>query len=56
VVPIPGTRRIANLDDNLGALDVRLGAQDLADIEAVFPAGAAAGTRYAAAVMGMLSR
>jgi aryl-alcohol dehydrogenase-like predicted oxidoreductase len=56
VVPIPGTRRIANLDDNLGALDVRLGAQDLADIEAVFPAGATAGTRYAAAVMGMLSR
>jgi len=56
VVPVPGTRRIANLDDNLGALDVRLGAQDLADIEAVFPAGAAAGTRYAAAVMGMLSR
>lgn len=56
VVPIPGTRRIANLDDNLGALDVQLGAQDLADIEAVFPAGAAAGTRYAAAVMGMLSR
>lgn len=56
VVPIPGTRRIANLDDNLGALEVRLGAQDLADIEAVFPAGAAAGTRYAAAVMGMLSR
>lgn len=56
VVPIPGTRRIANLDNNLGALAVRLGPQDLADIEAVFPAGAAAGTRYAAAVMGMLSR
>ncbi|SDD14285.1 Predicted oxidoreductase [Cupriavidus sp. YR651] len=56
VVPIPGTRRIANLDDNLGALEVKLTARDMADIEAVFPAGAAAGTRYAEAVMGLLSR
>jgi len=56
IVPIPGTRRIANLDDNLGALEVRLGPQDLADIDAVFPVGAAAGTRYAEAVMGLLSR
>lgn len=56
VVPIPGTRRIANLDDNLGALDVTLSAEDLADIDAVFPLGAAAGTRYAAQVMSLLSR
>jgi len=56
VVPIPGTRRVGNLDDNLGALSVKLGAQDLADIEAVFPAGAAAGTRYGAPMMGMLAR
>ncbi|UIF86179.1 aldo/keto reductase [Cupriavidus sp. UYPR2.512] len=55
VVPIPGTRRIANLDDNLGALAVRLDAQDLADIDAVFPAGAAAGTRYAPQVMALLA-
>ena len=56
VVPIPGTRRVANLDDNLGALDVTLSAQDLADIDAVFPLGAAAGTRYAEQVMSLLSR
>ncbi|PLQ01847.1 aldo/keto reductase [Cupriavidus pauculus] len=56
VVPIPGTRRIANLDDNLGALDVTLSARDLADIDAVFPLGAAAGTRYAEQVMSLLSR
>ncbi|MDQ0143553.1 aldo/keto reductase [Cupriavidus necator] len=55
VVPIPGTRRIANLDDNLGALTVRLDASDLADIDAVFPVGAAAGTRYAAQVMTLLA-
>jgi aryl-alcohol dehydrogenase-like predicted oxidoreductase len=56
VVPIPGTRRIANLDENLGALAVRLDARDVADIDAVFPAGAAAGTRYAAQVMALLGR
>ncbi|CAG2138530.1 Aldo-keto reductase IolS [Cupriavidus numazuensis] len=56
IVPIPGTRRIANLDDNLGALDVRLDVKELADIDAVFPSGAAAGTRYAEHVMPMLAR
>ncbi|WP_349608338.1 MULTISPECIES: aldo/keto reductase [Cupriavidus] len=56
VVPIPGTRRVANLEDNLGALAVRLDARDLAGIAAVFPAGAAAGTRYAAQVMSLLAR
>ncbi|MGX0133770.1 aldo/keto reductase [Cupriavidus metallidurans] len=56
VVPIPGTRRVANLDDNLGALGVTLSAQDLARIDAIFPLGAAAGTRYAAAMMQFLSR
>ncbi|AVA37478.1 MULTISPECIES: aldo/keto reductase [Cupriavidus] len=56
VVPIPGTRRVANLDDNLGALGVTLSAQDLARIDAIFPLGAAADTRYAAAMMQFLSR
>ncbi|WP_035881148.1 aldo/keto reductase [Cupriavidus metallidurans] len=56
VVPIPGTRRVANLDDNQGALGVTLSAQDLARIDAIFPLGAAAGTRYAAAMMQFLSR
>jgi len=56
VVPIPGTRRVANLDDNLGALDVKLTEQDLAGIDAIFPLGAAAGTRYAEAMMQLLSR
>ncbi len=56
VVPIPGTRRIANLDDNLGALSVALSTRDLADIDAVFPLGAAAGTRYAEPMMQLVSR
>jgi aryl-alcohol dehydrogenase-like predicted oxidoreductase len=51
LVPIPGTRRVKNLDDNLGALEVQLTAGDLAAIEAVFPAGASAGARYGEEMM-----
>jgi aryl-alcohol dehydrogenase-like predicted oxidoreductase len=51
IVPIPGTRRSRNLEDNLGALEVRLSARELADIDAVFPAGAVAGARYSEAMM-----
>jgi aryl-alcohol dehydrogenase-like predicted oxidoreductase len=46
VVPIPGTKRVAYLDDNLGSLAVRLTPQDLARIDAALPAGATAGARY----------
>jgi aryl-alcohol dehydrogenase-like predicted oxidoreductase len=51
IVPIPGTRRIRNLDENLGALDVRLSAADIAGIDAVFPASAIAGPRYTEGMM-----
>ena len=56
LVPIPGTKRIKYLEENLGALEVRLDADDLARIEAIFPADAAAGTRYPEAMMGALNR
>ncbi len=46
IVPIPGTKHRERLDENLGALDVRLSAQDVARISAAIPPGAAAGTRY----------
>jgi aryl-alcohol dehydrogenase-like predicted oxidoreductase len=46
VAPIPGTKRVRYLEDNLGALGVELGDQDLAAIEAVAPKGAFAGERY----------
>ncbi|MCC6143415.1 MAG: aldo/keto reductase [Candidatus Hydrogenedentes bacterium] len=46
IVPIPGTRRRSHLEDNVGALQVRLSAEDLAAIDEVAPQGAAAGTRY----------
>ncbi|MEO6002530.1 MAG: aldo/keto reductase [Opitutus sp.] len=51
IIPIPGTRRIANLDENLGSLTVRLTAADLAAINAAFPADAVAGARYPAGMM-----
>src|SRR4051794_35833678 len=51
VVPIPGTKRVRYLDDNLGAVNVRLSREELAQIDAVFPAGAAAGARYPAPAM-----
>lgn len=47
VVPIPGTKRVAYLEENVAALDVSLDADELAALDAVFPAGAAAGDRYA---------
>jgi aryl-alcohol dehydrogenase-like predicted oxidoreductase len=51
IVPIPGTRRVRNLEENLGALEVRLDAEELAAIETVFPAGITAGARYTEAML-----
>jgi aryl-alcohol dehydrogenase-like predicted oxidoreductase len=44
IVPIPGTKRRRYLEENVGALDVELSAEDLASLEA---AGVAEGERYA---------
>ncbi|MEE1612088.1 aldo/keto reductase [Microvirga sp. CF3016] len=46
IVPIPGTKRRRYLEENVGALDVRLTTEDLARIDRIVPPGAAAGTRY----------
>jgi len=46
IVPIPGTKRIDRLEENLGALRVRLEPDDLRGIEEALPPGAGAGTRY----------
>ncbi len=56
LVPIPGTRRIATLEQNAAAADIVLTAEDLAAIEAVFPKNAAVGHRYAEAARGALNR
>ena len=46
VVPIPGTKRIDRLEENLGAPGVRLTSDDLRRLDEELPPGAAAGTRY----------
>ena len=51
IVPIPGTKRTARLDENIGALSVRLSAADLAEIEQAIPVAAVAGLRYPEAQM-----
>ncbi|WP_336490769.1 aldo/keto reductase [Methylobacterium nigriterrae] len=56
IVPIPGTKRRKYLEENLGALEVVLTPEDLSRIDAALPAGAAAGTRYAAPQMQALNR
>ena len=56
IVPIPGTKRRDRLEDNFGALGVRLSAEDLAAIDAISPRGVAVGERYPAAMMGLLNR
>jgi aryl-alcohol dehydrogenase-like predicted oxidoreductase len=56
IVPIPGTRRRKYLEDNLGALDVELDADDLARINRALPKGAATGARYAAPQMAAVNR
>jgi aryl-alcohol dehydrogenase-like predicted oxidoreductase len=56
VVPIPGTKRRKYLEDNVGALDVRLTDDDLARIDRILPPGAAAGTRYLPQGMQSLNR
>ncbi|KIF83616.1 aldo/keto reductase [Noviherbaspirillum autotrophicum] len=56
IVPIPGSKRRRNLEDNAGALTVQLSAEDLARMDRILPPGAAAGDRYAAAAMQALNR
>jgi aryl-alcohol dehydrogenase-like predicted oxidoreductase len=56
VVPIPGTRRIPNLEENVAAVDVTLTEEDLAAIDRVAPPGAVAGERYAPRGMTSLNR
>ena len=51
VVPIPGTKRCSYLEENAGALEVRLTPEDLAAIEQVAPRGAVAGDRYTPEMM-----
>jgi aryl-alcohol dehydrogenase-like predicted oxidoreductase len=56
LIPIPGTKRRQYLEENVGALDVTLSADDLRRIDEVAPKGVAAGLRYPEAMMAAVGR
>jgi aryl-alcohol dehydrogenase-like predicted oxidoreductase len=56
VAPIPGTKRRKYLAENLGAVDVTLTPEELADLDQAFPADAVSGDRYQADAMGLVDR
>jgi len=56
IVPIPGTKRRRYLEDNIGALEVRLTAGELAELNRILPPGGAAGTRYPESGMQAVNR
>ena len=56
IVPIPGTKRRARLEENAAAAALRLSAEELAALDAAFPPDAAAGTRYPEAMMARLDK
>jgi aryl-alcohol dehydrogenase-like predicted oxidoreductase len=56
IVPIPGTKRRAYLEENMGALGITLTESDLAQIAEVAPQGVAAGERYPEPAMHAVNR
>ncbi len=56
IVPIPGTKKIRYLEQNVGALNVQLSPDDLARLDEIAPPGVAAGTRYPESRMQMVNR
>ncbi|OCT13461.1 aldo/keto reductase [Paenibacillus pectinilyticus] len=55
IVPIPGTKKISYLEQNVGALDVHLTPDELKQINEIAPKGAAVGDRYSEQSMKSLS-
>jgi aryl-alcohol dehydrogenase-like predicted oxidoreductase len=51
IVPIPGTKRVKYLQENMLALEVALTPEEISSLEAVFPVGAISGERYGVANM-----
>ena len=56
IMPIPGTKRRKYLEENVGALEVRLTADDLRRIDEVAPKRVAARDRYPEAAMKAVNR
>jgi aryl-alcohol dehydrogenase-like predicted oxidoreductase len=56
IVPIPGTKKRARLEENLAAVEIELTEDDLRAINEIAPRGIAVGERYPAAMMSALNR
>jgi aryl-alcohol dehydrogenase-like predicted oxidoreductase len=56
IVPIPGTKRLRYLEENLGALKIRLTTADMDRLDQLFPVGAARGDRYNAVAAAFIDR
>jgi aryl-alcohol dehydrogenase-like predicted oxidoreductase len=56
IVPIPGTKRVKYLEENVEGAGVRLTAEEMEELDAAFPVDAAAGTRYPEAGMKAVHR
>jgi aryl-alcohol dehydrogenase-like predicted oxidoreductase len=56
IFPIPGTKRIKYLEENLGALNISFSQQELDEIDAIAPKGVAAGLRYPESAMGSVNQ
>jgi aryl-alcohol dehydrogenase-like predicted oxidoreductase len=56
IVPIPGTRSRARLEENAAAVDITLTPNELAALDALAPQGVAAGERYAPAGLAMIDK
>lgn len=56
IFPIPGTKHIKYLDENVGALKLLFTKEELAEIDAIFPKDAAVGLRYPEQMMGSLNK
>src|SRR3984957_14220480 len=55
IVPIPGTKRRKYLEENVGAMAVKLSAEDLRRINQAFPPESAAGERYPEHIMALVN-
>lgn len=56
ILPIPGTKRVKWLEQNIAALDISLSPADLAELDKAFPPGVTSGTRYPEGAMKQLGR
>jgi aryl-alcohol dehydrogenase-like predicted oxidoreductase len=56
IVPIPGTRRIQYLEENVASMEIALSEDDMMRIDAIAPAGSAAGERGSERQISLLDR